>query len=70
MNIFKKIYQFYYLGFKEMSVGKTLWMIIAIKLFVMFAILKLFFFQSTLGGKSDEEKASYVRNELVNITLD
>ncbi|MFI3321074.1 MAG: DUF4492 domain-containing protein [Rikenellaceae bacterium] len=67
MNRLKTIYQFYYRGFKEMTVGRTLWLIIAIKLFVMFAILKVFFFQSHLSGKSEAEKAVYVRQNLTNI---
>lgn len=50
-----------------MTVGRTLWLIIAIKLFVMFAILKVFFFQSHLSGKSEAEKAVYVRQNLTNI---
>ena len=40
------IYRFYYDGFREMTLGRTLWAIILIKLFVMFFILKLFFFPS------------------------
>lgn len=63
----KKIYYFYRDGFKNMKVGKTLWLIIAIKLFIMFAILKVFFFQYELGGKSQEEKANIVREKLINI---
>ncbi len=47
-----------------MQLGRTLWAIILIKLFVMFAILKLFFFPSFLQG-SDEEKSEHVSNELI-----
>lgn len=59
---------FYYEGFKGMTVGKTLWIIILIKLFIMFAILRIFFFQPTLKG-SDEEKADQVRNNLIQNTI-
>lgn len=59
------IYQFYRDGFREMTLGRTLWAIILIKLFVMFFILKLFFFPSFLKGKSTEEKQDYVGTELV-----
>lgn len=62
----KKIYYFYRDGFRNMKVGKTLWLIIAIKLFIMFAILKVFFFQYELGGMSQEEKANVVREKLIN----
>ncbi len=61
MSVFNKIWNFYYTGFKEMTVGKTLWIIILIKLFVMFFILKLFFFKSDLREfKTDQEKGEKV----------
>jgi len=59
---------FYYEGFKGMTVGKTLWLIILIKLFILFAILRIFFFQPTLTG-SDEEKADKVRENLITQPL-
>lgn len=65
--MFKKIYEFYREGFSNMTVGKTLWLIIAIKLFIMFAILKTFFFPNFLKTNfaNDEERANHVRQELV-----
>jgi len=67
-NIFKRIFLFYYEGFMNMTVGKRLWAIIIIKLFIMFAILKLFFFQDFLSEKFDneEDKADYVLEQLTN----
>lgn len=66
MNTIKKVFQFYYTGFKSMTVGKTLWAIILIKLFIMFAILKPFFFPNVLNKKFDtaEEKSNYVFEQL------
>jgi hypothetical protein len=51
-----------------MTVGKKLWAIIIIKLFIMFAILRIFFFQDFLGSRfeTDEEKGDYVINEITN----
>lgn len=63
----KKTYYFYRDGFANMKVGKTLWLIIIIKVFIMFAILKVFFFSYTLSGMSEEEKALKVRENLINI---
>ena len=65
-NPFIKVYRFYADGFRSMTVGKTLWTIILIKLFIMFAILKLFVFPDFLNSKSDSEegKADYVRQEM------
>ena len=59
-------YRFYRDGFRQMTWGRTLWVIILLKLFVMFVILKLFFFPSFLRGKSEIEKQQYVGDELVN----
>lgn len=64
----KKLYQFYRDGFKNMTVGKTLWTIALLKIFIMFAILKVFFFPNFLNTnfKTDKEKSNHVVNELIN----
>ncbi len=50
-----------------MKLGKTLWLIILVKLFIMFFILKLFFFPNYLGQfDSDSEKQEHVSGELIN----
>jgi hypothetical protein len=49
-----------------MTLGKTLWLIILIKLFIMFCILKPFFFPRHLGQfKGEPEKQEYVSGELI-----
>ena len=67
-NIFVRILHFYVEGFRNMTVGKTLWIIILIKLFVMFVVLKMLFFPDFLNskGNDDEGKSNYVRNEFIN----
>ncbi|MDF9829207.1 DUF4492 domain-containing protein [Parabacteroides sp. PF5-6] len=61
-----QIYKFYLEGFKRMTWGKTLWLIILVKLFIMFVILKIFFFPRFLGRfDSSNEKQDYVSNELI-----
>jgi hypothetical protein len=67
MNGFaKKIFSFYYDGFRNMTVGKTLWTIILVKLAVLFLLLKLFFLPDFLKEKFDtqEERSEYVRDQL------
>ena len=64
MNTLRKVIRFYVEGFREMTVGRTLWAIILVKLFIMFAVLKVFFFPDLLAGKSPEEKADYVLENL------
>ncbi len=58
-----RIVRFYAEGFRSMQIGRTLWMIILLKLFVMFAILKVFFFPAFLQG-TDEQKGERVSHEL------
>lgn len=65
-SVFIKIYRFYLDGFREMKLGKTLWLIILVKLFIMFFILKLFFFPDYLGKfDSDSAKEEHVSSELI-----
>jgi hypothetical protein len=45
--------------------GRTLWIIILVKLFIMFAVLKPFFFPDLLAGKSAEERSRHVIQELI-----
>jgi hypothetical protein len=67
-NKFYNIFEFYYDGFKSMTIGKTLWKIIIIKLIIMFAVLKLIFFNNYLDSKfhTEEEKANYVLEQITN----
>ncbi len=69
MNIFRKIINFYIDGFKSMTIGRKLWLIIFIKLFIMFAILKIFFFPNILNSnfKTDEERSKHVLEQITNI---
>lgn len=66
-NLINRIIDLYIDGFKNMTIGRSLWILIIIKLFIMFAILKLFFFPNILDSKydNDEERAQHVRNELL-----
>ena len=51
-------------------VGRTLWLIILVKLFIMFFILKIFFFPDFLGDHpTDADKGTYVGNELIQRAL-
>ncbi len=61
-----RIYRFYLDGFRQMTLGKTLWKIIIIKLLIMFGVLKLFFFPDFLATNftTDKERADYVLDQL------
>lgn len=47
--------------------GKKVWLVILIKLFIMFAVLRLFFFPDILKKNytTDEERGDHVLNELI-----
>ncbi len=62
-----KIFRFYYDGFKSMTLGKTLWTVILIKLAIIFFVLKLFFFPNYIDNKAkDKDKADFVSEEVLN----
>jgi hypothetical protein len=63
-----RVWLFYYEGFRGMTVGKRLWIIILIKLFILFFILRLFFFPNFLNSKFDsaKDKSDYVGKELID----
>ena len=65
-DFFYKAFDLYYDGFKNMRLGKTLWAIILIKLFIMFAILKVFFFPNFLKQHAQGDEAGYVATDLVD----
>lgn len=63
----KDFFRMYVDGFKNMSkMSKTLWIIIFIKLFIMFAVIRAFLFPNFLNSVADskEAKAEYVSNEI------
>ena len=65
-NLFVRVYRFYRDGFKAMTLGRTLWVLILLKLFFMFFVLKLFFFPDFLSSApTDDDKADRVANELI-----
>ncbi len=67
-NIFRRIFSFYAEGFRTMTWGRELWVIIIIKLFIMFGILKVLFFPNFLNQKfsTEKEKGNYVIERLTN----
>ena len=54
-------------GFKNLTWGKPLWILMSVKLFIMFAIIKAFFFPNILNSrfKTEQEKGDFVLTELI-----
>ena len=68
-SFLKRIFSIYYEGFRNMPLwGRKMWMIIIIKLFIMFVILKLFFFHDFLKKNydNDTDRSEHVLNQLIN----
>jgi hypothetical protein len=65
-SYFKKLFLFYYEGLRNMTIGINLWIIILIKLFIIFVVLKIFFFPDFLNKNfnTEEERSNYVIQEL------
>ena len=64
-GFWKRVFHLYYDGFRQMTIGRTLWVIIAVKLFVIFFVLKLFFFPNFLKQNADKgHEAEFVAGEL------
>lgn len=65
MRFLSKIWHLYRDGFRNMTWGKPLWGLIILKLIILFAILRVFFFKPTMAGLSDTQKGEYVGKHLV-----
>ena len=55
-------------GFRSMTIGRTLWLVIAVKLAIIFLILKIFFFPNKLNTEyySDVERSQAVFESLTS----
>lgn len=66
-NFFYRAFRLYYDGFRNMTLGRTLWAIIIVKLIIIFAVLKVFFFPNFIGEHADDgEEAEFVAGEMLN----
>ena len=66
-GLLSQIFHLYYDGFRTMTLGKTLWTIILIKLAIIFLVLKLFFFPNFINTNSKNgDKADFVSKEILN----
>lgn len=66
MTKMRWLFYLYYDGFKNMKTGKTLWLIIAIKLFVLLVIIKWLFFPNFLKTRftNDTDRGAYILDKL------
>ena len=67
-GILYRIYDLYADGFRSMKLGRTLWAIILIKLFIIFAILKLFFFPNFIKEHAEQgQESEFVATQILNM---
>ncbi len=66
-TLFIRVVDLYYDGFRSMTVGRSLWLLIFIKLVIIFLILKFFFFPDKLEQEYDNDiqRSDAVRESLI-----
>ena len=70
-KLLKNITSFYVDGFRNMTLGRVLWAVIAIKLIIMFGVLKVFVYDTSLATLgTSEAKSQFVLENLTHPTLD
>lgn len=58
------VWRFYRDGFRNMTWGRPLWLLIILKIIILFGVLRVFFFKPAMAGKSEEEKSEIVGTSL------
>ncbi len=65
-NVIHRVLDFYKEGFKNMDIGRVLWVVVLVKLFIIFIILRLFFMPDTLKEKAGKgNEAAYVSSQMM-----
>ena len=60
----RPVWELYRDGFRNMTWGRPLWLLILLKIFILFAILRVFFFKPAMAGMSDGQKSETVGERL------
>ena len=63
-GIFPFFVSLYRDGFRNMTWGKPLVLLIVLKLIILFAVLRVFFFKPVMRGMTDEQKSEMVGEQL------
>ena len=62
------VWRFYRDSFRNMTWGRPLVWLILLKLFILFAILRVFFFKPAFSGMTQEQKSEAVGERLIQDT--
>lgn len=61
-----RVFDLYYDGFRHMTLGKTLWTVIIVKLIIIFLVLKVFFFPNFLKQKANPgREVDFIEQQLM-----
>ena len=63
-DLFRRVWLFYRDGFRNQTWGRPLIWLVVLKFFILFAILKVFFFRPAMDGMTDAEKSEAVGESL------
>ena len=63
-DLFRRVWLFYRDGFRNQTWGRPLIWLVVLKFFILFAILKVFFFRPAMDGMTDAEKSEAVGENL------
>lgn len=61
----RQVVNFYRDGFKSMRLGKTLWLVVIVKLVIIFVVIKLLFMPDILSERADGNEAEYVSTQII-----
>jgi hypothetical protein len=66
MRLLRRIADLYIDGFRNMKVGKELWILIGLKLLILFGVMKVFFFPNYLKTQfdNDTQRSAHVLENL------
>ena len=62
------VWRFYRDGFRNMTWGRPLVWLILLKVFILFAVFRLFFFRPAMAGMTESEKVETVGKNLTRST--
>ncbi len=65
-KFFHRVSDFYCRRLRSMGLGRTLCLIVVLKLFIIFAVLKLFFFPDFIRSRAPRgDRADYVSSQVI-----
>ena len=63
-DITVSVWRFYRDGFRNMTWGRPLVWLILLKVFILFAVLRVFFFKPAMSGMTEEQKIETVAERM------